>query len=239
MKKQVRKKKQKKIKPLSRNSSKIKSMKKKSKTSKSFSDLNSRNLIPRVGNPYTKDKQRKMKNYLYENDKSYGSKIRNSNSIYNNRKNKKCYSLIGESVRRLKYERGEKGSFKVAGNKRKLRNMVRDKSLKLMQDYSNKNLVKKKRKSNILGKTVQINKEPAFNQIIEDKLRLLKTKLVHKSYEESKIEPKVKNSKIPIKNIISKIHDSSEVISKEENNYEIPTAPFNSCLLYTSPSPRD
>ena len=228
IKKNVKKKKGKNVKALSRNSSKVRSMKKKSaKASKSFSNLNSRNLIPRVGNAYNKDKQKKMKNYLYDNDKSYGSKIRNSNSIYNNRKGKKCYSLIGDSVRRLKYERGNESSQKIVGNKRRLRNMVRDKSLKLMQDYSNKNLGKRKRTSNIPGKTVQVkrNKKEEFNQIIEEKLRLLKTKLVHKSYEESK------KSGIPIQNVVSKIEDNLENEIKEEFESDIPKAPFNSITM--------
>ena len=199
--------------------------KKTSKASKSFNNLNSKNLIPRVGN--TRDKYKKMKNYLYENEKNYESKVRNSNSIYNNKKTKKCYSLIGDSVRRLKYDKKESESTKVAGNKRRLRNLVRDKSLKLMQDYSNKNLVKKKRTSDVPPNTFQQKNKGDFNQIIEEKLRLLKTKLVHKSYEESKLVKKKK----PLPELVSSIQE--DAVEGVEGDYEsdIPKAPFNSITM--------
>lgn len=212
-------KKTKKIKPLSRNSSKIRSLKKKtSKASKSFSNLNSKNLVPRVGKNFGRDKQRKMKNYLYDNN-NFCSKMRNSNSIYNNRKTKKCYSLIGDSVRRFKYDKKETESQKLAGNRRRLRNLVRDKSLKLMQDYSNKNLTRKKN-------PVETREEAKadLNHVIEEKLRLLKTKLVHKSYEDSK---KTHSLKTPVKNIISVTAD------KQMENFDsnMPVAPFNSITM--------
>jgi len=227
IKKKVVKSKAKKVKPLSRNSSKLRSLKKKtSKASKSFSDLNSKNLIPRVGKNFNRDKQRKMKNYLYENDKNYGSKLRSSNSIFNNRKTKKCYSLIGDSVRRLKYDRKEVDSQKLAGNKRRLRNLVRDKSLKLMQDYSNKNLSKKRKTDK--PKKDKMPKPENFNQIIEDKLRLLKTKLVHKSYEDSKVK-KNGEPKPPTKDIISAIDENTSDNQAEEE--DIPVAPFNSITM--------
>ena len=206
---------------MSRNSSKIRSLKKKtSKASKSFSNLNSKNLVPRVGKHFHRDKQRKMKNYLYDNTNNYGSKIRGSNSIYNNRKTKKCFSLIGDSVRRFKHEKKESESQKLAGNRRRLRNLVRDKSLKLMQDYSNKNLTKKG--------PVQAKPTDEFNLVIEEKLRLLKTKLVHKSYEDSKKNHVLRT---PVKDIISVIEEDTS--DKLLNDFEssIPTAPFNSITM--------
>lgn len=185
--------------------------------------MNSKNLVPRVGKNFGRDKHRKMKNYLYENN-NYASKMRSSNSIYNNRKAKKCYSLIGDSVRRFKYDKKETESQKLAGNRRRLRNLVRDKSLKLMQDYSNKNLP---RKQDPVEK-----KEPArkadFNQVIEEKLRLLKTKLVHKSYEDSK---KTQSFKTPVKNVISVIEEDASDKRAEEFDSNMPVAPFNSITM--------
>ena len=204
--------------------------KKTSKASKSFSNLNTKNLIPRPGTLINQQKQRKKKNYLYDNGKNYESRIRNSNSIYNNRKGKKCYSLIGESVRRLKYNQNELDTSKVAGNKRRLRNLVRDKSMKLMQDYSNKNLGKKKLQSDVPN-TVQINPSPKddFNHLIEEKLRLLKTKLVHKSYEESKGNKALANPLVtPVKNPIDTIEEN---MKDNEDEQDIPKAPFNSITM--------
>lgn len=199
---------------------------KNAKASKSFSNLNTKNLVPRTVGLF--GHQRKKKNYLYENGKTYESRVRNSNSIYNNRKGKKCYSLIGESVRRLKYDKSELKGGKIAGNKRRLRNLVRDKSMKVMQDYSNKNLTKNTRPSQV-PKTVYTvsNSKEDFNNIIEEKLKLLKTKLVHKSYEDSKHPNPLQPSS---KTLIGTIEEN-EVDREHQYESNIPKAPFNSITM--------
>ena len=151
--------------------------KKNSKSSKSFNNLNSKNLVPRIGNlQESRDSTHRNKNNLYNNDsKTAHLKLRGTGSIYSNKKDKQYYSLLADSAKRSKNRRKHDVSISNS-NQRKLRNLKRDKTSKMMEDYSNKNLSRRNNTPNMRS----LLSSDTHNYDVKDNLSLLKTKLIEK-----------------------------------------------------------
>ena len=204
-------------------------MKMKKKCTKSFHNLNSKNLVPKVDPRAPNDRHKRTKNYLYENDRNYAIKLRTNNSIYQKRKNKESFNLVTESVNRRKQQpfKDIKGS-----NTRKLKNLMRDKSHRMMEDYSNKNIGIKRKKETLVNKETIAHKEDYVTEI-ETKLKLLKTKLVQKSYEESKT--KTQKSKEPDQSVqlmVSEIEPEETIETPAKlKDSKILQVPFNSITM--------